>query len=113
MTEEKIKEFRKLIYEPEHENGIVCWCKPKTFVKEGTPHIEHNEQRDVLTDFIESLLSSELNKQRAEIRQELLNASSKYIDRISGKPAIYFLEEVFNQKLNTAIDLLTKREKGE
>ena len=49
--EELRKEWLKLHYEPEHEAGQTCWCNPKTLVKNGVPHIEHNEQRVILFDF--------------------------------------------------------------
>lgn len=44
--------FLKMHYEPEHERGQTCWCKPKTMVRNGVPHIEHNEQRKILLKFI-------------------------------------------------------------
>jgi hypothetical protein len=51
--EEKLKELRRLIWEPEHTETI-CWCAPK-FEKQGiqTLHIIHNEQRDTITKFVE------------------------------------------------------------
>ena len=50
--EELLSEFRKLVYEPEHEETI-CWCQP-AFLKlnDSAMEIKHNEQRDVLEDFV-------------------------------------------------------------
>lgn len=62
MIEKYLKEFEekllKIHYEPEHESGVTCWCKPKMSVKEGVPHIEHNEQRVVLKAFLRTSLQS-------------------------------------------------------
>ena len=49
------------IYEPEHERGVTCWCRPKSIVKRAEHHIVHNEERaripklvnDVLDDVLE------------------------------------------------------------
>lgn len=49
--EEKIKEFRRLIYEPEHES-TTCWCEPEFRNEGGTLNIIHHEQRDVLSEFV-------------------------------------------------------------
>lgn len=51
-AEEKLKEFRRLVYEPEHES-TTCWCKPDFLKrKEGHMEIVHHEQRDTLTNFV-------------------------------------------------------------
>lgn len=46
------------IYEPEHEEGVTCWCKPTTTVNNQTQkvYIDHNEQRKVIPDLIISIL---------------------------------------------------------
>lgn len=49
---EKLKELRKLVYEPEHSETL-CWCEPKFENREGVLHIIHNEQRDTITNFVE------------------------------------------------------------
>lgn len=59
FTEKAEKEFLKLHYEPEHESGQTCGCKPVTLVKEGIIHIEHNEQRIILSAFLSSKLSEQ------------------------------------------------------
>ena len=41
-------EFRKIHYEPEHEDGVTCWCGPISTVVEGVHHIDHKEQRVLL-----------------------------------------------------------------
>ena len=51
-TDDLIDEFMKLHYEPVHEEGQTCWCEPKTIIKMGVPHIEHNEQRILLREFL-------------------------------------------------------------
>ena len=52
FTDKRLNDLRDLIYEPEHERGQTCWCEPYTIVKNGTPHIIHNEQRDIITTFV-------------------------------------------------------------
>jgi hypothetical protein len=54
-----IDEFMKLHYEPEHESGVTCWCNPVVNIKEGTPHIEHNEQRVILREALEKYLTGD------------------------------------------------------
>ena len=54
-------EFLKIHFEPEHERGQVCWCQPKTIVRNKDKdnretEIIHNEQREVLVHFIEKLI---------------------------------------------------------
>lgn len=46
------KDFVRLHYEPEHEKGQTCWCEPKSIVKDGILHIEHNPNRQELIAFI-------------------------------------------------------------
>lgn len=41
-------EFRKIYYEPEHEDGETCWCKPRCWVDNGQYRIDHHEQRKIL-----------------------------------------------------------------
>ena len=41
-------EFRKIHYEPEHEDGVTCWCGPVSTVVKGVHHIDHREQRTLL-----------------------------------------------------------------
>lgn len=41
-------EFLKVHYEPEHEDGITCWCGPESVVHLGKLHINHKEQRVLL-----------------------------------------------------------------
>jgi hypothetical protein len=53
------KEFARIHYEPEHETGpiaMTCWCKPKSYVVDGTLNIDHIPNRDVCIEFIEKLL---------------------------------------------------------
>lgn len=60
------KEFLKIHFEPEHESGITCWCEPKSIVRNqislrgkhmgSVNHIEHNQQRVILVNFIEKLI---------------------------------------------------------
>lgn len=40
--------FRKLHYEPEHEDGVTCWCGPISTVVEGVHHIDHKHQYRLL-----------------------------------------------------------------
>lgn len=51
-ADERLRAFRRLVYEPEHTE-TMCWCEPK-FVKTeaGLLQVVHNEQRDVLTDYV-------------------------------------------------------------
>jgi hypothetical protein len=51
------KEFAKIHYEPVHESGELCWCFPIKKVINGVYHIEHQEQRKILSDFIEKLIN--------------------------------------------------------
>lgn len=52
--EDKLKHLRKIIYEPEHERGVTCWCRPKVFRSNvGIMHIVHNEQRELLTRYVQ------------------------------------------------------------
>ena len=67
-----MRDFRKLVYEPEHSE-TVCWCNPKFENREGTLHIIHNEQRDTLTNYITDLVQDkqdELQKAYAEALAE-------------------------------------------
>lgn len=56
-TAETINELMRLHYEPEHEGGVTCWCEPSSIVKPGAEknmlYITHNEQRDVIRQFVE------------------------------------------------------------
>jgi len=56
-TDSLIDELMKVHYEPEHEKGVTCWCSPKVIVREGIPNIEHNEQRIIIREFLESNFS--------------------------------------------------------
>lgn len=68
MTIETIlKEFAKIHYEPEHEKGQTCWCEPKSIVKEGVLHIEHQEQRIILKSFLQEKMSALLSEVKREI----------------------------------------------
>jgi len=62
LKEQVMKEFRKLIYEPEHTKD-ACWCSP-VYSKEadGNLHITHHEQRDVLTDFLMNTLTQAIEE---------------------------------------------------
>lgn len=47
-----LKEFRKLIYEPEH-TSTVCWCDPLFFKqRSGRLKIVHRRQKDDLVNFV-------------------------------------------------------------
>lgn len=51
--DEKLEEFRKLIYEPEHEVGTgVCWCGIVYTKEEGEMEMTHKAQKDELVDFV-------------------------------------------------------------
>ena len=62
LIESLIGEFRKLIYEPSHINqgktGKKCWCEPKEIPHDSLniTRIEHQEQRDVLANFLRTAL---------------------------------------------------------
>lgn len=45
LIQEFMAEFLKVHYEPEHEDGITCWCGPVSRVIGGVHHIDHKEQR--------------------------------------------------------------------
>lgn len=69
-----MKEFRKLVYEPEHIEGGVCWCGT-IFSKEtdGKMHINHKEQRDTLSEYILDMVlekQDELQKAYAKASDE-------------------------------------------
>ena len=66
------EEFLKTHYEPEHERGQTCWCRPVTLVKEGTPHIEHHEQRVILVVLIRTLLEQARQAGRDEAVEYIL-----------------------------------------
>ena len=55
-TDERLNALWRMIYEPEHEK-TTCWCNPR-FVKrpDGKLEIVHNEQKDVITDHVATLL---------------------------------------------------------
>lgn len=46
--------LRDEIYEPVHEEGQTCWCKPITTVDPVSKkvYIDHNQQRDVVPAII-------------------------------------------------------------
>lgn len=51
------REFLKVHYEPEHEDGVTCWCGPESKVVRGKLYINHKEQRVILRRlFVEFLL---------------------------------------------------------
>lgn len=52
LIEKEIQGFMKLHYEPEHESGPVCWCKPKSISEKGVYHISHQQQRIILRSFL-------------------------------------------------------------
>lgn len=55
MTEEqriKLKRLHASIHEPEHVETL-CWCKPKFSNINGILHVDHNQQRNVICDFVE------------------------------------------------------------
>lgn len=64
--EKSIQDFKKSIYEPEHTEA-PCWCNP-VFSRETDEklHITHNEQRNVLTEYILDMVAE---------RQDQLQAS--------------------------------------
>lgn len=64
-TEKIVKEFLKLHYEPEHTE-TVCWCEPKFENKDGTLHIIHNEQRNILSEFLRTHATALIEVGRAE-----------------------------------------------
>ena len=67
-------ELYKLVYEPEHESGLTCWCGPTYYKEEGgLTHLRHKEQRDVIKSFIHSTL----NKEREEERNRLVEKVEK------------------------------------
>ena len=41
-------EFLKIHYEPEHEDGVTCWCGPESKIVLGQHYINHKEQRVLL-----------------------------------------------------------------
>ena len=53
-TPEAINNLMKLHFEPEHEEGVTCWCKPIVTVNhvDKKTYIDHNEQRVVIRDFL-------------------------------------------------------------
>lgn len=63
------KKLARIHYEPNHEEGVTCWCKPTTAVEDGTTHIVHIPQRQLLMEFVEELLSSEKQKMVEEVRE--------------------------------------------
>lgn len=64
-------EFLKLHYEPEHQSGGMCWCGVEYHkIPEGM-EIKHIEQRDILRDFIRTLLSHHLEAERARLKGEV------------------------------------------
>lgn len=73
------KEISKILYEPEHEKGIVCWCNPKSIVRNqislrgkhmgSVNHIKHNEQREVISQFIIEKVYQELSEIRKAVEQ--------------------------------------------
>ena len=68
------KEWPSMHYEPEHESGQTCWCKPNSIVRGETLHIEHNEQREVLEAFITSIEK----EARADALNEVKAILAKY-----------------------------------
>lgn len=55
FTERETKGLRDLIYEPEHQEGGVCWCGVAySRESDGKVHIRHKEQRDVLSDWLKN-----------------------------------------------------------
>lgn len=53
IIKESVERFRNKIYEPVHEEGVTCWCKPMV-TGEGTTEgnvmtITHNEERELRT----------------------------------------------------------------
>lgn len=51
-----MKKFRDEIYEPEHESGVTCWCKPTVTNKNGEMHITHHEERDKIPALVLSVI---------------------------------------------------------
>lgn len=45
------------IYEPEHERGVTCWCKPKIIKTDSVYEIIHTEERKRIPDLINKVLS--------------------------------------------------------
>ena len=61
-TPEAIDNLMKLHFEPEHEEGVTCWCKPTVTVNnvDKKTYIDHKEQRIVIRDFLnENFVSKE------------------------------------------------------
>ena len=76
IVRESVESFRQKIYEPVHEEGVTCWCKP-IVTGEGTSEanimtITHNEERDLRTrDFLSSqisLLEAELERKKGMMK---------------------------------------------
>ncbi len=68
--EEAVSEFRKAVYEPVHLE-TTCWCKPKFLNKDGVLHIEHNEQRDILSQILRQNLTRVLDEVGKEIKTKM------------------------------------------
>lgn len=70
QTESWEEEFMRIHYEPEHQEGGVCWCGT-SFKKEvdGKVHIYHKEQRDILKSFFSQELKAERQRTIEEVRE--------------------------------------------
>ena len=110
--EERHKEFLKLHYEPEHGACQTCWCRPVTLVKEGVIHIEHNEQRVVLWDFIKTELSQQLIHLREKVDGQKKTGNNGKGLPFENSPEIYGNQRIesykkgYNQALSDIISLI-------
>lgn len=66
-------ELNRILYEPVHSEGGVCWCGVSYEKRDDGMHIVHKEQRDNIKDFISSLLSHQLDQILGEVEKAKQN----------------------------------------
>ena len=101
--------FLRTHYEPEHESGQTCWCEPRTLIKNSITHIEHNEQRVILKDFITETLASH----RTALIEEVEKLRRHTIPYLRHYPVSEIVQESpENKAYNSAIDQIVALIKG-
>lgn len=85
--EKIIGEFKKLVYEPEHESGTgKCWCGVTWKRDNVKMEIVHKEQRIVLAAFLRASLQNQMN--------DFLNQPANQHDQLVRQATIEEVREV-------------------